>query len=109
MGIAHDFDFHAAWAQLAACDRFVPPARRYAAGAAFLRGQGEGRVRAVHGLDRAQREVGELVVESRLPQLGQPRGEGYEGEGYVILRHPRTEVVREGLRRLIETVRIEVA
>ena len=105
---AHDIDFYAAWARLVVFDVFDAPARRYAAGAAYLRGQGQGRVRAVHGLDQAQRELGSLVVEARIPQPGQPAVEGYEGEGYVILRHPETRVVKQGLERLIRTVQVEL-
>lgn len=108
MAFAHDFDFHSAWARLMVFGAFDPPERRYAAGAAFLRGQGPGRVRAIHGLESAQRQMGHLVVEAHLPRLGQPRADGYEGEGYVIVRHPETEVVVEALSRLIGTVRVEV-
>ncbi len=46
-----------------------------------------------------QRELGGLIVEAKLPQIGQPQASSYEGEGYVIFRHPETEVVEEALRR----------
>jgi hypothetical protein len=65
-------------------------------------------VRAIHGLDRAQAELGSLVVEARLPRAGQSPGEGYEGEGWVVLRHPDTGTVARGLRRLVELVRVEL-
>lgn len=109
MSYAHDFDFYSAWARLVVFEEWVKPERRYAAGAAFLRGQGAGRVQAVHGMERAQREMGHLVVESKLPRRGQPRSSSYEGEGYVIVRHPETKVVVEALRTLISNVRVEVA
>ena len=102
---AHDFDFYRAWARLAIEDAFDPPERPYAAGAAFLRGQGKGRVRNVRGLGQAQREIGALVVESNLPRLGQPPSGSYEGEGYVILRHRETGVVERALHRLISLIR----
>ena len=106
---AHDIDFHAAWAALLLLDRFDPPERRWACGTAYLRGQGSGRVRAVHGVESLQRELGHLVVEARLPQQGQPAASGYEGEGYVIVRDPDTEVVEDALRRIVSTVRVELA
>jgi hypothetical protein len=109
MAFAHDFDFHHAWARLMVFEQFTAPSRRYAAGAAFLRGQGQGRVRALHGLEAAQRAVGHLVVEARLPRPGQPRADGYEGEGHVIVRHPETAVVTEALARLVGTLRVELA
>ena len=109
MSYAHDTDLYQAWARLMLLDAFDPPARPYAAGAAFLRGQGKGdRVIAVHGLERAQAEVGDLVVEAKLPRPGQPRASGYEGDGYVIVRHPRTEVVQEALERIVTRVRVEL-
>jgi hypothetical protein len=106
---ANDFDFYSAWARSVVFERFDPPARKFAAGAAYLRGQGQGRVSAIRGLEQAARELGPLVVESRLPRTGQGPSGSYEGEGYVILRHPETRVVEEALRRLISIVRVEMA
>ncbi|HEX6185149.1 MAG TPA: ATP-grasp domain-containing protein [Pyrinomonadaceae bacterium] len=105
---AHDFDFLHAWARVMVYGEFEPPERRYAAGAAFLRGQGRGRVRAVHGLEQAQRELGDLVTDVKLPQVGQEQSSSYEGEGYVILRHPDTDVVRDALLHLVSIVRVEL-
>jgi hypothetical protein len=89
-------------------DEIRLPPRQYATGAAFLRGQGRGRVSSVEGLDQAQRELGSLVVEASLPSAGQAPSSGYEGEGYVILRHPETRVVAEGLHRLVSLVRVRL-
>lgn len=105
---AHDFDLYEAWAKLSVFDTFEPPARPYAAGAAYLRGQGKGRVRTVRGLERIEKELGPLVVEARVPRPGQTPTGSYEGDGYVILRHPETAVVEEGLKRIIELVRVEL-
>lgn len=105
---AHDRDFYRAWARLVVHEEFDPPERRYAAGAAYLRGQGRGHVRAVHGLERAQQELGRLVVEAKMPQPGQPASSSYEGEGYVIFRDPSTEVVARALRRVVELVQVEL-
>ena len=87
---------------------FEVPERRYAAGTAYLRGQGRGRVRAVHGVDELQREIGHLIVEARLPEIGQPASSSYEGEGYVIVRDPNTEVVRDALNRIVSRIRVEL-
>jgi biotin carboxylase len=72
LGYVHDVDFYQKWAELVILGTFDPPERRYAAGTAYLRGQGRGRVRAVHGVEELQREIGNLVVEVRLPEVGQP-------------------------------------
>lgn len=102
-------DFYRAWPRLMAKDEFRIPARDFSAGAAYLRGMGTGRVRAVHGLTQAQRELGSLVVEARLPQPGQAQPAGYEGAGYLIVRHPETRVVEQALRRAIDLIRVELA
>lgn len=109
LSFAHDRDFYRAWSELMAFETFEVPERRYAAGAAYLRGQGEGEVRAIRGLDQAQRELGELVVDVKLPVEGQPGASSYEGEGYVILRSADTAAVEQGLARAVELIRVELA
>ena len=105
---AHDFDLYTAWARLMTDGRFDPPERKWAAGTVYLRGQGAGQVRAVHGLDALPPAVASLVVDSRLPRAGQPSSGSYEGDGYVIVRHPETAVVADALRQLVTTVRVEL-
>ncbi|HZT61133.1 MAG TPA: ATP-grasp domain-containing protein [Pyrinomonadaceae bacterium] len=105
---ANDIDFMLAWARVMVYGEFEPPARRYAGGAAFLRGQGRGQVKAVHGLEQAERELGSLVCDVKLPAPGQAPASSYEGEGYVILRHQETAVVEQALLRLVSLVRVEL-
>lgn len=105
---AHDFDLFRAWAEVVVFGRFTPRPRPYAAGAAYLRGQGEGRVRAVRGLEAIAAELGPLVVEARMPREGQSPSGTYEGEGYVIVRHPSTEVVKDALWKIVTRVRVEL-
>src|SRR5919107_2076514 len=100
-GYAHAFDLYSAWARLVVLGEFDPPQRQYAAGTAYLRGTGHGRVREVTGLEEVGRQVGHLVVESRLPQPGQPASSEYTGEGYVMVRDPDTGVVNEALDRIV--------
>jgi len=108
MSRAHDFDSIAAWSELMVYDRFTPPTRRYAAGAAFLRGQGRGVVRATHGFAVIERELGPLITDVRLPVVGQVPSVSYEGEGFIVVRHPETAVVRAALARIVETVHVEL-
>jgi hypothetical protein len=109
LGYVHDVDFYSAWTELVILERFEVPTRLFAAGTAYLRGQGRGRVRAVHGIEAMQRQIGHLVIEAKLPQLGQPAASDYLGEGFVIVRDPDTDVVRDALRRIIGGVRVELA
>ena len=108
LGYVHDVDFYRVWAELVILGTFSPPERQFAAGTAYLRGQGRGRVRAVHGVEELQRELGDLVVEARLPEIGQPASSSYEGEGYIIVRHPETEVVRDAVQRIVNRLRVEL-
>ncbi|HLF87889.1 MAG TPA: ATP-grasp domain-containing protein [Anaerolineales bacterium] len=106
MSRAHDFDCVTAWARLMVLGEFEPPVRKYAAGAAYLRGQGWGRVRGVNGYDQVQRELGDWITDVKLPQIGQEKSASYEGEGYIILCHPETEFVEQGLLHIINSIRI---
>ncbi|MDX1646433.1 MAG: ATP-grasp domain-containing protein [Longimicrobiales bacterium] len=105
---AHDFDLFRAWADLMVHHRFEPRPRPYAAGAAYLRGQGRGRVARIRGLREVLSELGPMVVESRMPEIGQVPSGTYEGEGYVIVRHPETAMVRQALDRIVSTVRVDL-
>jgi hypothetical protein len=105
---AHDIDFVRAWAALHLFGTFDVPERKYAVGAAYLRGQGRGVVTALEGLDVAARELGALVTDYRLPTPGQAPTGSYEGEGFIIVRHPETAVVTHALRRLVSTIRVRL-
>ena len=109
LSYAHDIDFYRAWPHLMVFGEFSPPPRQYAAGAAYIRGQGRGTVKHIHGLGDAQRRFGEIVVEARLPREGHPPSDSYEGDGYVIVRHPETRVVEHALTEIVKTIRVELA
>jgi len=108
LSYSHGHDFYRAWAALNAFGHFDPPPRQFACGAAYLRGQGSGRVSSLEGVERIHRRLGPLVVEARLPQPGQAKSSSYEGEGYVVLRHPETEVVADGLKQIVSQIRVHL-
>ncbi len=104
---AHDADMYRAWARAVVDDAFDGPyERKYAVGVAFLRGVGRGRVASVTGIERANELVGKLAVESKLPQVGAQRSDSYEGDGWVVVRDPDTEVVKAAVKEIVETIRI---
>lgn len=103
---ANDIDFVASWVRLMVDHTFTPPERKYAVGTAYLRGQGQGTVAAIEGLEVVQRELGHLICDYRLPYLGQQPTGSYEGEGFLIVRHPETRVVQDALARIISSVRV---
>lgn len=106
---AHDFDLYAAWARLMTLGEFEPPARQYSVGAVYLRGQGEGRVVAIEGLEEAQAQVQGMVMEARLPDTGASPSPHYEGDGYVVVRGESTEAVESAVDAILANVRVVLA
>jgi len=104
----HDFDLYRAWAQLMVDGSFDPPSRQWAAGTVYLRGQGAGQVKAVHGLDALPPAVIDQVVDSQLPRPGQPSSGSYTGDGWITVRDRDTAAVTDALRTLVTTVRVEL-
>ncbi|NUQ22725.1 MAG: ATP-grasp domain-containing protein [Saprospiraceae bacterium] len=105
---ANDFDSITAWVRLMIFGEFTPPTRRYAVGAAYLRGQGQGKVISVSGLDAVNREIGHLFTDVKIPKIGQDKAPTYEGEGFIILRHQDTAVVKEALELIVSKVQVRL-
>jgi biotin carboxylase len=105
---AHDIDVLQAWARVMIFETFDVPERKYSAGAAFLRGQGAGRVRAVHGWERVRRDFADIIVDTRLPPSGTMPSSSYEGDGWIIVRHEDTRVVAEAVARIVSMIRVEL-
>lgn len=103
---ANDIDCITAWARLMIFGSFPEVERKFAVGGAYLRGQGQGKVVAVNGLDQIEKEIGHLITDVRFPKIGQEKSPSYEGEGYIILRHPETEVVKKALQKVVSRVRV---
>lgn len=103
---ACDFDVVRAWARLMVYDEAVSPEIIYCSGAAYLRGQGEGRVSHVEGLDEIRTRYADIITDIRRPKTGQEKSASYEGEGYIILRHPDATVVEAALKDIVENVRV---
>lgn len=109
-GLVHDIDIYRTWARAVVDGRFDGKwQRKYAAATVFMRGVGRGRVARVEGLDEAQAQIGHLVEEVKLPQVGMPKADSYEGDGYVILRHRDEDVVRRAVQCVLETVHVRYA
>jgi formate-dependent phosphoribosylglycinamide formyltransferase (GAR transformylase) len=108
--LAYDVDMYRAWGRAVVDEAFDGPwYRKYSTGCAFLRGPGRGRVVRVEGIEKAQERVGSVVVEARMPTIGMPKSDSYEGDGYAIVRHPDTEIVQKALKIIVETVQIHYA
>lgn len=109
MSWAHDIDMYQAWAELMVHGKFPSPERKFSAGAAYLRGMGQGKVAQIVGLQEVANDLGQFVVEAKIPQLGQSPSGTYEGDGYIIVRHPETPMVENMLRRIISSVRVQLS
>ncbi len=106
-GLAHDVDVYRGWARAVVDGELDAPwERKYAVGCAFLRGMGRGRVVGVSGVHATHEAVGKWIVEAQLPTIGAPKSDGYEGDGYVIVRDPSTDVVKKVLQVVVETIQV---
>ena len=103
---ACDMDVVKAWVRLMIFGEFTMPKIQYSCGAAYLRGQGHGRVTGVEGLDQIKSKYNDIISDIRVPRVGQEKSVSYEGEGFIILRHPDTAVVETALKDIVENIRV---
>ena len=109
-GLAHGIDPYRAWARAVVDGELDAPwHRKYAVGCAFLRGMGQGRVTSVTGVRETHDAVGKLIAEAKLPTLGAMKADSYEGDGHIIVRHERTDVVQAALSKIVDTIRVGYA
>jgi biotin carboxylase len=106
MSRANEFDCMGAWARLMIKGEFTAPQRKYACGCAYLRGQGSGVVKQVSGFEKIQKDLGNMITDYRMPTYGQKPNSSYEGEGFVIVRHPQTVEVEKALLHIVSTVKV---
>ena len=105
---AHDIDMFTIWAKMMIWDHIEAiPVRKYASGAAFLRGLGGSVVKSVEGLEVLD-ELGDMLTDASLPYPGQAASSSYEGEGFIIVRHPDTDTVKQALRKITDRVRVRM-
>ena len=104
---AHGLHPLAAWARLMVHRTWQMPPRSFAAGCVFLRAMGGAEVvRRVEGAEALRARLGPALVNMRLPTPGQPRSRHYEGDGWVIVRHPETKGTIAAMRTVLETMRL---
>jgi len=105
---ACDFDVVRAWTRLMIYDENVIPKISYSSGAAYLRGQGTGKVARITGLEEIRTKYNDIITDIRIPKIGQEASPSYEGEGFIILRHPDSKIVDEALKDIVENVRVDL-
>ena len=92
MNYSCDFDVYEAWAEAILDGRISQNIeRKYNVGMIFKRAHGQGRIRAIEGLDGIYQRFGRHIVRHELLPLGAPRRDWKQtllSDGFVILRHP---------------------
>jgi biotin carboxylase len=107
IGYAHGVDPYRAWARAVVDGELDAPWERAAAVATvFLRGMGGGHVTAVTGIREVYEAIGKWIVEAELPTVGAVKKDSYEGDGYIIVRHRRTDAVEEMVNTILATVKV---
>ena len=109
-GLVHNIDPHRAWAR-AVIDGVLdaPWNRNWAAGCAYVRGVGAGRVVAVTGVRETHSAIHPWMIEAKLPTLGKAKNDSYEGDGYVVVRHESTQKVHALISSVVQTLRVRYA
>ncbi|MBR0764489.1 ATP-grasp domain-containing protein [Bradyrhizobium japonicum] len=108
LSYAHDFSFTKEWLRLSILgdSRRLPP-RKYSTGVIFLRAPHAGKVASIRGLRKLTNKYRSLIVEKEIPERGEIVSRDYEGNGHIIIRHPRTSVVTEVLHEIATTIEIQ--
>ncbi|HKG45233.1 MAG TPA: hypothetical protein VKB02_00795 [Pyrinomonadaceae bacterium] len=107
LGFAYDIDPYRAWARVVVDGCFDGPwEREYAVGTIFLRGTGSGVIERVEGVETIERELSDLIVDTRWPKTGARKSDTYTGDGYITIRHHDTSNVQSALEFIRDTVTI---
>lgn len=106
-GLVHDVDIYRAWVRSVVDGELDAPwERKHAAGTAFVRGVGKGSVAALTGVHETYEAIAPWLVEAKLPEIGAPKSESYEGDGYVVVRAETTSKVHALITTIIETLKV---
>ena len=109
-GLVHDVDPYRAWARAVIDGALDAPwNRRWAAGCAYVRGVGQGKVAGITGVKATHEAIHPWMVEALLPPIGKTKNDSYEGDGYVVVRHQSTQRVHELLAAIVQTLKIRYA
>ncbi|MDH5490341.1 MAG: ATP-grasp domain-containing protein, partial [Myxococcales bacterium] len=105
-----DADFFREWARAVCWHAFeADTTRKYNAAIIFKRAEGQGRIRAVQGLEAFMRRHGRWLVEERLLPIGAPRRDWRQtlvSDGFVLLRHPEWDEARRMATEAAEQIRL---
>jgi biotin carboxylase len=113
MNYANDVDLFREWARAVVHGRFEAPFRRpYNAAIVFKRARGEGRIRAIHGLDRFVRRHRAHIARLDLLPIGAPRRnwkQTFLSDGNLVVRHPDAQACLDLAREAASTIHLEAS
>lgn len=107
---ANEFDLYAAWGQAVTHGHVTErPSRRYAAGMINLRPDRDGRIVGYEGVQQVYQRFGPHILDLHLPPPGtptQPVEAGYMANGWLRMRHPDYDRLREMLGEVGQTLKV---
>ena len=110
MNYTCDIDLFREWARAVCHGRFeATTERRYACAIVFKRAEGQGRIRAIEGLEAFMGRHGEHVVWENLLPLGTPRRDWTKtllSDGFLVLRHPDLATALDMARTAARDIRM---
>lgn len=113
MNYANEFDVYREWARAVCWHSFEAKIHRaYHVACVFKRAQGQGKIRAIEGLERIREQLGHFLVAEDLLQPGTPRRDWKQtllSDGYLIARHPNYATLVEMMHVLVNDVRMYAA
>ena len=105
---ANDIDLYKMWAEAVVWGRVSQRAsQRFAAGLIALRPSQDGTIVGFTGLERMEKRFGSTLFKRVLPagRHTQPVEAGYLANGYICVRHPDYDTVRQILDDIGQTVK----
>lgn len=107
---ANEFDLYSEWAFALMHGRTdSTPSRRYSAGMIALRPSCDGQITGYSGLETIQKNFGDCIVASNIPEPGeptQPVEAGYMANAWMRVRHPDYDRLRHIMNTIGETVKV---
>jgi hypothetical protein len=109
----NDIDIYREWANAIVHHRVDRPlSRRRSAGIVALRPDRDGTISHYDGVDEVQRQFGEWILDSHLPQHGtptQPVEAGYMANAWIRMAHPDYDTLHRMLNVVGETVHVRAS
>ena len=107
---ANEFDLYQEWAMAVVHGhKSQEPSRRYSAAMVSFRPDQDGRIVAYDGLEEIQERYADCIVASYFPPPGSRTNgieAGYMANGWMRVRHPDYDELRDILRIMGETIRV---